>query len=116
MESNPTQDILNDFANPPLKTAGIGVRFGAAMIDFAIMWGVSFVIGMLWGQKTESADSFGYSLTGFPAFVCFCIWFAIIPVMEGLRSQTIGQRVCKIKVVKYDDSPSGDRNFRRPIQ
>lgn len=104
------EDILNDFTQPPAKPASIGVRLGAALVDFTILGGISFVMGIFWGTRTEDADGFGYSLTGFPAFVWFCIGFALIPLMEGLKSQTLGKRLCKIKVVKDDGSPSGVGN------
>jgi len=92
------EDILTDIFIEP-KTATIGSRIGAVIVDSLILWGVDFMIAMLFGEARVSTFSYGYSLTGFPAILSMIVWFLLIPVLEGSTGQTLGKRVLGIRVI-----------------
>ncbi len=82
------EDILTDLAEPPVRTAGIGIRFAAALLDNLVLSSIAIGMMLLWGNRNEEG---GYELTGFPALILFGITFALITLMEGLKGKTIGQ-------------------------
>jgi len=91
---------------PEPKIAPIKYRISAAIIDFLIMWLISFLMGYLFGDIYAYDDSVGYHLSGFPAFILFAIEFGLISIQEGLTGKTLGKRVVRIKVVKDGTSES----------
>ena len=98
-----------DFLTDPIvepKIAPVKYRVSAAIIDFLIIWLVSFLMGYLFGDYYASDDSIGYHLTGFPAFILFVIEFTLISIQEGLTGKTIGKRVVRVKVIKIGASES----------
>jgi uncharacterized RDD family membrane protein YckC len=96
-------DLLADLTVKP-RLAPIKYRISAAIIDFLILWLISFLMGYLFGEYYISDDSMGYHLSGFPAFLMFTIDFVLISIQEGLTGKTIGKRIVKIKVMKEDFS------------
>jgi uncharacterized RDD family membrane protein YckC len=109
------EDLLDDIIVEP-KLASIGTRIGAASIDWAVIWVIAFAMGSIWGVKTSDPATYGFSLTGAPAFYCFLICFLVIVLPEGLTGKTLGQRLLKIKVVRKDYSgPSLGRSILRHL-
>ncbi|WP_431211549.1 RDD family protein [Puia sp. P3] len=100
------EDILTDVLLEP-KTASIGSRIGAAIVDTLILWGIDFVIGLAAGQAHYSYFSYGFSLTGLPAVLSMVVWLLLIPVLEGSTGQTLGKRVLRIQVIhERSNAPS----------
>ncbi len=93
------EDILTDIYEEP-RTASIGSRIGAVLLDSLILSGIDYVISLIWGQDLRTAGSYGFSLSGFPALLSMGIWVLLIPVLEGKTGQTLGKRVVSIKVIK----------------
>ena len=93
------EDILSDIYEEP-RTAGIGSRIGAVLVDSIILSGIDYVISLIWGQDLRTVGSYGFSLSGFPALLSIGIWVLLIPVLEGKTGQTLGKRVLNIKVIK----------------
>jgi uncharacterized RDD family membrane protein YckC len=96
-------DLLAKLIVEP-QLAPIKYRISAAIIDFLILWLISFPMGYLFGDYYVYEDSVGYHLSGFPAFILFIIEFGLISIQEGLTGKTIGKRIVKIKVMKEDFS------------
>lgn len=94
-------DLLTDPDIEP-KLAPIKYRISAALIDFLVIWLISFLMGYLFGEYYTDDDSAGRHLTGFPAFILFIIDFGLISIQEGLTGKTIGKRIVRIKVIKED--------------
>jgi uncharacterized RDD family membrane protein YckC len=98
-------DLLAELTLEP-KLAPIKYRISAAIIDFLILWLISFLMGYLFGDYYVYDDSLGYHISGFPAFFLFVIDFGLISIQEGVTGKTIGKRIVKIKVVKENYSNS----------
>jgi uncharacterized RDD family membrane protein YckC len=80
--TNPPEDILSDVFIEP-KTASVGSRIGAVIVDSLILWGLDFVIALLFGEANVSTSNYGFSLTGFPAILSMIVWFLLIPILES---------------------------------
>ena len=96
-------EIHNLLLDEP-KLAPLKYRVSAALIDFLILWLLSFGMGYFFGDYVVNNDSMGYNITGWPGFFLFLIEVGLMPVQEGLTGRTIGKRVVQIKVVKEDYS------------
>jgi hypothetical protein len=72
-------DLFGDLIVEP-KLAPIRYRISAAIIDFLILWLISFFLGYLFGDYFISDDSFGYHLSGFPALIAFSIDFGLVSI------------------------------------
>jgi len=103
---------------------GIGIRLAAQVIDsipfFVIFWIVGLSIASIYGGLTPT----GFELTGTPALlaggITLIIWLAYFTILEGTIGQTAGKMICKIKVVKEDETScnlytSFIRNILRPV-
>ena len=70
-------------------------RILAFLMDFIIFISIGWVIAYVSGDLYE--DSFGYHLSGLPAFLMFVIGFLLWPISEALYGQTIGKRFFDLK-------------------
>jgi uncharacterized RDD family membrane protein YckC len=83
-------------ANVPL--AAKGIRYLAILIDYLMYFLFYWLIASNYGTITTTNNSISTEVNGFPAILCFVFWF-IIPLSEGVFSQSLGKFVCGIKVV-----------------
>lgn len=84
---------------------GIGIRFGAQLIDWIVLGIVYYLIGFALTGKTSweiSGESAIQVIT--LDFVIFLLYFSLL---EGTAGATIGKMVLKIKVVNEDGNPCG---------
>lgn len=123
-----TQSIFTDIIDQRPVPTGIGQRIAAALIDAIILFAVLFLLGMLLGkrytdttttvtttitstdgatspQTTTREETTGFKLEGWPAFLYMVCWFCLMPLLEGLRGQTIGKMAVRIKVVRRNGDP-----------
>jgi len=86
-------------------------RFFALLIDY-ILYGIAFfLIATYFGESYESEDgTFNYKVEGFPALACFIIWFALMPLMEGIKGQSFGKMIFGIKTLKQDGTKASVGN------
>lgn len=96
-------DLLSDIIIEP-KLAPLKYRISASLIDFLILAIISFSVGHFWGESYTDNESYGFHVTGLPAFVLFLIDLSLIPIQEGLTGKTIGKRVVGIRVLREDFS------------
>jgi len=96
-------DLLTHLHADP-KLAPLKYRVSAALIDFLVLWLLSFGMGYFFGDYYVTDDSIGYNITGWPGLLLFLLEVGLIPVQEGLTGRTIGKRIVQIKVVKEDYS------------
>lgn len=85
--------------------ASLHKRVIAIIIDYSffIMFHAFFLIQF--GRKTpEQFGSPGYELDGLLNLVPFVIWIITFPVMESFEGQSIGKKICSLKVIKQDAS------------
>jgi uncharacterized RDD family membrane protein YckC len=130
--STPTPNTQNPYAPPtarvedvadasgPGALAGRGTRFGAILLDGLIL-GVAEGPAIFGAIKTLAAGGSAVltdrmavlsalylhnaymPITG----VLFCIWAVITIVLVARYGQSIGKRICGIKVVRTDGSQAG---------
>lgn len=98
-------DLLADLVIEPMLSP-IKYRIVAALIDFAIVCLIAFVMCYLFGEHQIDDGTLSFKISGFPAFILFCMLFSLISIQEGLTGKTIGKRILKIKVLKKDSSES----------
>jgi uncharacterized RDD family membrane protein YckC len=96
-------DLLSDLTIEP-KLAPLKYRISASLIDFLILWLISFSMGFFFGEDYTDNDSYGFHVNGLPALVLFLINLSLVPIQEGLTGKTIGKRIVSIKVLREDFS------------
>ncbi|MDI6903633.1 MAG: RDD family protein [Methanocellales archaeon] len=88
---------------------GIGIRLAAQIVDGIISFLVYWFVGIFVASRMGGLTPGGFELHGYPALICcsatFGIIFAYFLILEGVFGQTLGKKLCKIKVVKEDGSP-----------
>jgi len=120
------QNLLSDFIEQP-KPANIGKRMLAAIIDGIIILLLFLAFAKAWGDRTEETTtttvteiSSGkaedptttttsqnvYHLSGWPMLAYMVAWFLVIPLLEGLRGQTVGKMITQIKVIRQNGAPT----------
>jgi uncharacterized RDD family membrane protein YckC len=116
----PPQAAVRDIVDPSIQSvpAERSTRLGAAILDsviFMLMVYTPLVFGGLFAGLTtmpaeaseENVGAAGVALgvAGLFALVGFIVWAAITIVYMRRNSQSIGKKVCGIKVVRSDGSP-----------
>jgi uncharacterized RDD family membrane protein YckC len=81
------------------------VRWAAIFIDYLIYFFIFYLMGKYFGEATISDGNFQIHITGFPALVCFAMWFVLFPIIEGKNGQTIGKMIFNIKVINENGNP-----------
>jgi uncharacterized RDD family membrane protein YckC len=103
------KDLFEENEGPNL--ASTSVRLLASLIDYALYVGVFILIAENFGEKyTPDGGGVGYRVEGFPAFVCFILWFMLLPIPESITGQSIGKLICRIKVQRFDGSKANIGN------
>lgn len=88
-----------------MQYAGLGIRIAAGLIDFVILFGISFILAMITGGTSASGGSVGFSLNGLPAVLSFVIQWGYLIGLEGTQGATVGKMVTGIKVIREDGQP-----------
>lgn len=88
---------------------GIGIRFVAQVIDGVIFSVIFWIAGLGFASIYGGLTPTGFHLTGSPALqllvILLIIWLAYFTILEGLYGQTVGKKICKIKVIKENGEP-----------
>ena len=84
---------------------GIGIRFGAQLIDWIILFIIYFIVGRaLFG-------SFSWQVAGAAAMpvlmVNLAIFFLYFVILEGIFGATLGKRALGLKVIREDGARCG---------
>lgn len=82
------------------RTADLGPRFGARLIDSLIFGAVALIV--TFGVVTDLSDTQGATIAG---VIVTLAHFAYHALMESSSGATIGKRLLKIRVVAADGSP-----------
>ncbi|MHC0445785.1 RDD family protein [Flavobacterium sp. 3-218] len=75
-------------------------RILAGLIDYSIILGVTLVMFLYFGKKTET----GYELQDFPALLNWLIWFGYMVGFEVKFGATLGNQVFDLRVISIKDS------------
>ena len=86
-----------------VKKTNIGRRFLAGLIDYSIIWTVSFLIIMILGTPNDEGT---YELAGLPAIIPVLYWFLMIVVIESTFGATIGNTIMGLKPVPLNNHNS----------
>ncbi len=88
---------------------GIGIRLVAQIVDGIIFFFIFIIVGYFVASIKGGLTPSGFELHGIPALISnsisFGIMFAYFIILEGVFGQTLGKKLCKIKVVKEDGTP-----------
>ena len=66
-------DLLSDLIDEP-KIAPLKYRISASLIDFLVLFIISYMMFHFWGESYTDGDSSGVRLSGLPGFALFLIW------------------------------------------
>lgn len=75
-------------------------RIGAGLIDYSLMFGMTLVMFLYFGEKTST----GYGLHGFPALANTLMWCAYMIGFELKFGGTLGNLVFDLQVISIKDS------------
>ena len=75
-------------------------RFFAALIDYTIVWTLTFLYIRFVGTETSPGS---YHIYGTPALVPWIIWFLILIGTEAFLGGTIGNSAMRLKVLSIKD-------------
>lgn len=100
-------DLLNEESKSlqPL-IASKKIRLGAAIVDLVIIWLIGLVLGIFWGEWYTDSEGLGVKLTGFGKVAFVIAWVITIPLIEGIRGQTIGKKIAGIEVIRGNLQPT----------
>lgn len=106
-----------DAALPPTpdaeagQLASRGARFGAATLDTLINVAIFIAVGsyvagsfgaaMAWSKTASPLQSFTANMAG------FAVYLLLHGYLLAARGQTIGKRLCGIRIVRTDGTPAG---------
>jgi len=80
-------------------------RFFAILIDYVLYFVFFYFFARSFGNTyTNEEGNITYRLEGLPALFFFISWFIFIPLLKGLKSQSIGKMIFGIMVVKQNGS------------
>jgi uncharacterized RDD family membrane protein YckC len=97
---------------PPTKSY-IGKRIAATLIDYTIVFGLTFVYIYVAGEPNEEG---GYTVTGLAALAPLLGWFLYFIVAEAAFGGTIGHQLFDLKVVSTDgNDPTFSQTIRRRL-
>jgi len=82
-------------------------RIFAGLIDYTLMFGMSFVLFLYFGEKTSN----GYRLTGFPALTNLLIWCFYMIGFELKFGGTLGNLMFDLKVISIRDNNTTSLTF-----
>ncbi|MBE0660876.1 MAG: RDD family protein [Bacteroidales bacterium] len=67
----------------------------AAIIDYAIIYGITFLYLMKFGKLTGDG---GYQANGLYAFPPIILWVVMLPIAESVFSRTLGHWIVGLKI------------------
>jgi len=79
----------------------INKRILATIIDYAIIFGLTYLYIVSFGSQTEDGS---YVVSGAPALVPIIFWFIYIVIIEYFFNGTIGHMFFDLKVVSVEGS------------
>lgn len=82
-------------------------RIGAGLIDYSLMFGMSLVMFIYFGEKTSN----GYELKGFPALTTSLIWCFYMIGFELKFGGTLGNLMFDLQVVSIKDNTTTSLTF-----
>ena len=74
----------------------IGDRFVAGLVDYIIIYGLTFFLIFTFGEPNDEG---GYSLNGLPALVPIILWLIMTVGLEIGFGATIGNSLVKLKAI-----------------
>jgi uncharacterized RDD family membrane protein YckC len=97
----------------PNTNTYIGKRIAATLIDYFIVFGLTFVYIYQFGTPNNEG---GYTVTGWLALVPIIFWFSYFIIAEAFLRGTLGHLIFDLKVVSIDSKePSFGQIFLRRI-
>ena len=94
-------DLLTDI-NHRSTFAPLKIRLVAASLDLLIFFFLGFILSIFFGTYSTKANGVSFNLNTIGGTIWLALWFCLVPINEGLTGQTIGKRICGIKVVKIN--------------
>jgi uncharacterized RDD family membrane protein YckC len=110
----PPRAAVRDIADPGARAvlAERGTRLGAAVLDSVIFFSMVYVPFLIFGMMSAAAstsasqDVTSLFAVGFAVgFVGFAVWCSITVRYVRQNGQSIGKKICGIKVVRRDGTP-----------
>ncbi len=105
----------SSFGEGNFALAGWGSRLGATLLDFLIIFAVSFVVGLIVGfgfglgtvaSDSEAVATAGYIVNILLGFAIYAVYTGVLMKRPGPRNgQTIGKQALGIRVVRTDGQP-----------
>ncbi len=89
------------------RTAPIGRRVGAALLDIALMAILSVVLGVVLGATESSDGDFSVVLKGSDALLYFALVLLYYFSTEARWGQTLGKRLFGLRVSRSDGARAG---------
>jgi uncharacterized RDD family membrane protein YckC len=80
----------------------VGRRIGAALVDFAVLFVLFLVLGVLVGDSSSGDDGVSVNLEGAGFLVWLVVSLGYYGVLEAINGQTLGKRALGIRVVADD--------------
>ena len=74
----------------------IGKRFIAGLVDYVIIYGLTFILIFTIGEPNDEG---GYSLNGAPALIPMLLWFIMTVGLEIGLGGTIGNSIVGLKAI-----------------
>ncbi len=94
-------------ASSPARTAVVGRRVGAALLDIALMAILSVVLGLALGATESSNGDFSVVLKGSDALLYFTLVLLYYFSTEARWGQTLGKRLFGLRVSRSDGTRPG---------
>lgn len=97
----------------PNTTQFIGKRIAATLIDYTLVFTLSFAYIIYFGKEEEDGTR---SVSGLPALVPIAFWFFYFVIAEAFLDGTLGHQLMKLEVVTISGrSPSFSQTLVRRI-
>ena len=96
-----TNDILSEEEFRP-KLAPKHARIFAACLDYCIFFILLGIFYGEWYKPDTEGVGIGFNLINPNPIVLVLLWFLIFPFLEGLKGQTIGKRLLRVRVLSND--------------
>jgi uncharacterized RDD family membrane protein YckC len=105
-------DFSPQTSGPTGPRAGFGPRLGAFLLDGVLLYVVSLIVGVIFGQGHRSGGTASVHVHGLPFVIDLVIGIAYYVALEGgPRGQTLGKRAVGIRV--YDLASGGPIGYGR---
>lgn len=98
------------------RKTNIGKRFIAGIIDYGIIFTVTYLICMLLGTPTDTVGE--YELTGLPVLIPIAYWLLMTVIIEVSLGATLGNGIVGLKPVpikNYNSKITFSQSLRRHL-